>query len=76
MFLINVSSSTDEDDKDVDMKLPVRIKKTELIKKLYPKYKTPLVQLEKLSVRIQYSIAYAKTYAALAPAVKKALHCQ
>lgn len=56
--------------------LPINTKTNELSRAEYPRYTTPLVQLVQLTSLIQYSKQLAKTYAALAPAVKKLLHCQ
>jgi hypothetical protein len=41
--------------------LPVRIKNSKLRRALYPKYRTPDVQLPKLTSLAQYSNALAKT---------------
>ena len=56
--------------------LPVRMKNKKLINALYPTYSTALTRLPKLNLLIQYKIALAKTYPALAPAVQKLRHCQ
>jgi len=60
----------------VGLNLPVRTNTSELSSAEYPRYTTPLVQLVQLTSLTQYTRQLAKTYAALAPAVKKERHCQ